>query len=921
MSPIDSERWRALSPLLDRALDLEEDERAAWLESLHTEDPALAADLKMLLAGKPAFDLENVLERAIAGVTGEVLPAGQSLGAYTLESLIGRGGSGSVWLARRSDGRFEGEVAVKLLNTAFVGRAGEERFRREGHVLGRLMHPNIARILDAGVTGTGQPYLVLEYIDGLPIDRHCDEHKLGIEARLRLFLDVLAAVAHAHASLIVHRDIKPSNIYVTATGVVKLLDFGIAKLLEGDSQTDAPTQLTREGMRALTPEYAAPEQVSGAPITVATDVYALGVLLYTLLAGQHPTASRTASALQHVRSLLEVEPVRLSDSVTETVTAEPAVLDDIAAKRALTPQKLRRVLRGDLDNILAKALRKEAAERYASVDAFAQDVRRHLQNEPISARPDGVWYRLRKFAIRHRAGVTLAVLVSAAVLGSLAFAVNQMLQARAERDRAIYETRRGDASRDFMALMMAEVGPGGKPLPLSELLDRGLQMLENQYGEDPRFTINMLIQLSGRYGDIGASEKELEVMKRAEALARRLGDPEALARVECNTVETELDLGHDSRALERMDEAERLLARLTHPAPLMLQIDCLRQRGLLARRAGDFPRAIATRTQSLALLERAGDTKDLAYTTVLNDLSILSAGTGDFKTALQWNARAERAFVANGRGNTMGRMAVLVNRATNLFEVGEIRQAADVMADVTQRFAAEGGPHEELPPAARIRFGRILTRLERYDEATRNLTQGLAEATKKQQAPWEAIGHLSLGSAQLALHRLGEAQSSFDAADAYWRTHVEGNERWIAQLTQERARLDLASGHADAARTRIEGLLGDLGYPKVDTSLQLPDALLTAAALELDSGGIERARNFAGAALQLLERKALDADQSADVGEALLVLGRVQLAGGDKKAAHETVQRAVRSLTNGLGLTHTLTKSAAAIRSQALGAD
>ncbi len=262
------------------------EERAQWLVSLREKDAHLASVLQALLEEQQCLALEGFLENSL--VPAAVGLAGQTIGAYTLVSQVGQGGMGSVWLARRSDGRFERQAAVKFVSIALAGRVAEERFKREGNVLGRLTHPHIAELLDAGVSSTGQPFLILEYVDGVAIDLYCDEHKLDIETRIRLFLDVLAAVSHAHANLIVHRDIKPSNVLVSKEGEVKLLDFGIAKLLEGEGQAGAATLLTHESGSALTPQCAAPEQLSGQPITTATDVYALGVLLYLLLTGQHP---------------------------------------------------------------------------------------------------------------------------------------------------------------------------------------------------------------------------------------------------------------------------------------------------------------------------------------------------------------------------------------------------------------------------------------------------------------------------------------------------------------------------------------------------------------------------------------------------------------------------------------------------------
>jgi serine/threonine-protein kinase len=413
MSTLSPDQWQTLSPYLDQALAMTDEERAAWLSSLDEQDPTLAAQLAELLDEHRVLAQEGFLENRRWALPNSTGLAGQTIGPYTLISQIGQGGMGSVWLARRSDGRFERQAAVKFVSVALAGHATEERFKREGSILGRLTHPHIAELLDAGISTDGRPYLILEYVDGTAIDQYCDDHKLHLEARVRLFLDVLAAVAHAHANLIVHRDIKPSNVLVTTGGEVKLLDFGIAKLLEGEGQIGAATLLTREGGSALTPQYAAPEQLTGQPVTTATDVYALGVLLYLLFTGQHSTGRWLQSPAELMRAIVEIEPARASSIV--------ASADDktLAEKRGTTPEKLQRQLRGDLDTIVGKALKKNPQERYASVTGFAGDLQRFLKHEPISARPDTFAYRAGKFLRRNRTVVTLTTIAIALVIGSL----------------------------------------------------------------------------------------------------------------------------------------------------------------------------------------------------------------------------------------------------------------------------------------------------------------------------------------------------------------------------------------------------------------------------------------------------------------------------------------------------------------------
>ncbi|MFL6630320.1 MAG: protein kinase domain-containing protein [Vitreoscilla sp.] len=340
---------------------------------------------------------------------------------------IGHGGMGTVWLARRTDGRYEAEVAIKFLRSGLFGHGDAARFQREGSILARLSHPNIARLLDAGVMADGaQPYLVLEYIDGEPIDEFCHRLALSVEARLRLMLDVLAAVAQAHNRLILHRDLKPTNILVNKAGEVKLLDFGIAKLL--DDAAAGQTALTAHAGNAFTPEFAAPEQVQAGDVTTATDVYALGVLMYILLGGDHPTAAPTGAPLDRMRSVIETVPRRLSEAVLKR--------GGPTQRWSAESRRLSVEVRGDVETIVAKALKKSPSERYANAGAMADDIRRYLAHEPIAARPDSRLYRAVRFAQRHRTGVTATSLAIAALGAGIGIALWQAREAQAQRVQA-----------------------------------------------------------------------------------------------------------------------------------------------------------------------------------------------------------------------------------------------------------------------------------------------------------------------------------------------------------------------------------------------------------------------------------------------------------------------------------------------------
>jgi serine/threonine protein kinase/Tol biopolymer transport system component len=424
MPEMDPDRWRAVSQRLDEVLDLRDEERAPWLAALREQDPTLADAVRDLLEEHEIVRRKHFLEEAFvfgpgAGIAAPPISttgqAGSVFGAYRLVSAIGHGGMGVVWLAERCDGRFEHRVAVKLLDIVRFTRS-EARFHREATILARLTHPNIAHLIDAGVSPDGQPYLVLELVDGQPIDRHCDDRALGVAARIGLFLDVLDAISHAHSHRIVHRDIKPSNVLVRTDGHVKLLDFGIAKLLERDGQTGTASTVTLEHGAALTPAYAAPEQMSGGRVTTATDVYALGVLLYVLLTGRHPYAEANSPA-GLLKAIVEIDTPPPSTAVlTGHGSGDLAA---IAASRATTPGGLHQVLKGDLDTIVAKALKKDPHERYASVADLADDLRRHLAAEPIRARGDSLARRTARLVRRH-ARLTAGAALGAVALGVLA---------------------------------------------------------------------------------------------------------------------------------------------------------------------------------------------------------------------------------------------------------------------------------------------------------------------------------------------------------------------------------------------------------------------------------------------------------------------------------------------------------------------
>ncbi len=423
-----AERWLRVQSLFHEAVDLEPSGRAAFLAEACAGDAALQCDVESLLAAdgragdfieQPAVALMSPQDLDFDGVSG------RPFGAYRVVREIARGGMGAVYLATRSDDAYQKHVAIKLLKRGMDTDFFIARFRRERQILARLDHPHIASLIDAGTTDDGLPYLVMEFVEGLPIDAYCAERQLSIPARLALFVTVCVAVEYAHHHLVVHRDLKPANVIVTLDGTPKLLDFGIAKLLEPAADSDGGHTAT--GVRMMTPGYASPEQLRGEPATTSTDVYALGVLLFQLLTGSRPYRSTTGGPEELARAISERDPALPSN----VATAEHAF-----STGSLSLQKLRRRLVGDLDTIVLKAIRKEPERRYASVEQLVADIKRHLAGFPVVARNDTLWYRTGKFVRRHRAGLAAAALVVVSLIAGLSATLVQAQIARAERARA-----------------------------------------------------------------------------------------------------------------------------------------------------------------------------------------------------------------------------------------------------------------------------------------------------------------------------------------------------------------------------------------------------------------------------------------------------------------------------------------------------
>jgi eukaryotic-like serine/threonine-protein kinase len=496
-----SDRWQEVFRILDQVLELPPEERAACLDRECAGDGDLRAEVEAMVAGA---ETSVFFESPVVAFADPLVKAEDTrlhrdvIGPYRLGRELGHGGMGVVYLAERADGHFEQRVALKLIKRGMDSDEILRRFVAERQVLARLNHPHIARLLDGGVTDEGQPWFAMEYVDGVPLNRYSEDHELDVDGRLALFAKVCAAVQHAHRSLVVHRDLKPSNILVTPDGEIKLLDFGIAKALSPEPED---VTVTRAEARLMTPEYAAPEQIRGDPITTATDVYSLGAILYLLLTGRpaHQLAGKTWT--ERERIICEVEP------------DPPSV-----AVRRTSRDRLRRRLAGDLDTIVLMALRKDPARRYPSVEALLEDLERHRTGLPVRARPDSVTYRARKFLGRHRFAMAGAAVVFLALAAGLA---GTLWQSRA----TAREAAKAQAVKNFVVSLFQVSKPEesrGRDITASELLERGARRVDSGLAREPELQSELLDVLGVIHRDLGLYPEADTLLRRATVLSRSL---------------------------------------------------------------------------------------------------------------------------------------------------------------------------------------------------------------------------------------------------------------------------------------------------------------------------------------------------------------------------------------------------------------
>jgi serine/threonine protein kinase/tetratricopeptide (TPR) repeat protein len=834
---IDPVTWPTLSKLLDEWLDLPETSRASWLAGLGHEYADILPALRHLLAVQADADGNDFLKTLPRfgdfpefGAGG--FAAGVLIGPYRLISELGRGGMGVVWLAERFDGTLKRPVALKLPLLSLRNLALAERFARERDILAPLTHPHIARLYDAGVDA-GQPFLALEFVEGVPLTRYCDDQRLPVRQRIDLFFQVLDAVQYAHRNLVVHRDLKPSNILVTADAQVKLLDFGIAKmLLEGEAKE---TELTQAGGRALTPQYAPPEQILGQPVTTASDVYSLGIVFYELLCGALPYRLKRDSRVALEDAILAADPIRPSQATTT---------DGVAKARSTTDRKLARALAGDLDTIVLKALKKNPAERYATVDAFAQDIHRHLAGTTVLAQPESSWYRTRKFLLRNKLAVAAAVAIFIALVTGLGIA---MWETRI----ASNEARTAQAVQTFLAEIFQansidQADPAkGRKTTATELLDIGATKIDAALRDAPQAKLRVLEILGQMYDELELNEQAASVNRKRVQLAKQIHgarDPsvaQALARLAV-ALRTSTAVEERNRALQEattiLDRNKdftsktraRVLLELANgygdtDLPKVLQltdqavkinqayppdrdaVSALIQQGVYHALRNEQEPAVASYQRALAAL-------DAIRPPTNHDRSQIYTYLGQAQREMQKFDAAEKnqrlAFqVAQNVGGADHQLTLIAQMDLGwfLFDTSRPIEGLAIMADAKDRILRTRAGDPQTVPWALNRYGRGLLQVGRTEEGIDALSHAEAVLRSVRAVSGYLASLLDLKATGLTdLGRYPEARVVLDEA-AQIHAAVHDEPIYVNENLLARSQLLCASGEGADAEKVLQG--------------------------------------------------------------------------------------------------------------------
>ncbi len=789
---MDASIWQQLEQLFARAVELPPEERDAFCDRACGDDAALREELRTLLRSHDETSglLDTPLQpRGTAAAMRADKAPGTRIGVWSLGALIRRGGAGEVYFATRADGAFDQVVALKL---HYRDAAPDiERFHAERQILASLDHPGIARLLDGGVDTDGRLYAVVEYVAGDTLVEHCRRRHAGLDERLALFLQVCEVVAYAHRNLVVHRDLKPGNILVTPEGRVKLLDFGVAKRL--DRSAGAPLDATSA---PFTADYAAPEQLTGQAITTATDVYALGVLLFELLAGQRPWRSDGLPIARIVQLIVHDEAPSVHRSAR--ATASPPV----PARR----------LAGDLDAIVGMCLRKDAADRYPTVDALALEIERHRRNEPVAARGGARAYLLGRAMKRHRWGVGVGALVFASLAIGLATTAWQARRAEVERDAARRAATREEAVRYHLTnLFRSSIAQkDGTPVTAKAMLDRSAKRVLQEYRDDPQLAGKVVVTLADLYGALEDVEGQAPLLEGFLAAAGPEADAESVALAQQKLAAIELLRGHVPRAAELLPLAEARWA--SAPQKYLEQhLESMFIRGLLQRNQGDLDAAI--RTYQDAIVQRTAFSGPVHRETanLYNSLAITLTSANRLQEALEAYRANLAIYTQLGRADDLDALVVLGNTGTLAFRVGRLHEAEGLLMTAFTRQRELAGDSAAVAASMGL-YGALLTAQGRLAEALEVLQAATDMAVRFVGAasPLAIQDRLFLTEALTVSGNLARARelAAQNLALSTERFGAKGVLTLRVRLSQ--ARIELETGRADVAQGQYAALVEPL---------------------------------------------------------------------------------------------------------------
>ncbi len=896
------ERWRRVEALFGQCLELAEPaDRHALLRRECIDDEDLLGIVDAMLQADASGDsgLRGIIGACVAEAADRASEpwTGRVLGAYRVEREIGAGGMGTVFLARRADAEYERRVAIKVLSNAFASQEERHRFLSERQILANLTHPNIAQLLDGGTTSDGAPYIVMEYVEGAPIDEYCTAAKLSLKERLRLFLRVCSAVQHAHQSLVIHRDIKPTNILVTADGTPKLLDFGIAKPLDAAAMSRT-IAMTRLGARLMTPRHASPEQVRGDPVTTASDVYSLGVLLYYMLTERYPYDVRgeRASDLEH--AILETPPQRPS---------------------AVVAKRQRRALGGDLDNIVLKALRKETERRYPTVDALAHDIECHLGHLPVAARPDSGGYRLRKFVQRHKIGVATSVAVAVTIAALVGFYTMRLAE---ERDIQAREREAADRVAQFMVdvFRVADPSSGRGDVTARELLDQAYGAIDD-VNEQPLVTSKLMLAMGRAYGGLAIFDRSIELQTKALELRRRRLAPDDLEIAEA--------LHH--LGTSKFDSTDYVGARADLEAALAIRRQRLGPRALpvgetLARlafvdiRQSQYPQARQHLDESLAIHVATAGPDDRRTGDVHALFGSYHWGLGENGEARQAIARALAIEERAPEPNEL-RIAALVH--TMGLIAWQMGQHADAIALYERELALREkalGPNHPSVGHALYGLGNSSGNVGRFREALAYFKRSAA-VHEKVFGPQSQFLAMTLGGQGFLLLRIEDyagAREALARSLAMFEAHVGPRHTDLRSPLAGLSKVDIAERRYADARQRMERALAivEAAFPPGH-----PDVLRTRISL----ADVHRAQGNHAQALEYYEPSIAALDRTLGLDhpyavDALCGAGASLASTGQSERALARYQRARANIASRkhidqrVGVAECLENYAAAVR-------